>query len=193
MFGSISMISHDLMKADQSTLNEVLREAEAYLAAQLTSALASNQRAISFTNFMAAAAAAIGSGAAGLLTGTTPKLALGVIAAAVALGLLAAMAFAIAAAMPTQFWFAGNTPAQWVDDVLKRLPYKTAISQQLSHYANMIERNNLCLARCDERLKWSLGIAWVSLTLGAVAAISWITFVLSKTGILAAKFTMLFG
>jgi hypothetical protein len=187
------MISHKLMKADQSTLSEVLREAEAYLAAQLTSALASNQRAISFTNFMAAATAAIGSGAAGLLTSTTPKLALGLIATVVALGLLAAMAFAIAAAMPTQFWFVGNTPAQWVDDVVNRLPYKTSISQQLSHYANMIERNNLCMARCDARLKWSLGIAWASLAFGAVAAISWLTFVLIRTGVLAAKITMLFG
>lgn len=193
MVGCMAVISEKLAEADEATLREILREAEAYLGAQLTSALAANQRAISFVNFLAAASAVIGSGSTGLLLASSPKLALGLIGAMVAFGLLTAMSFSIWAASPTFFWYVGNTPAQWVQDVEAKKPLTLSLAEQCEFYANNIAKNDSCMEICDNRLKVSLGIAWCSLTFGGALAGSWLAYVLIKTGTIAAKWQMLVG
>jgi len=55
----VPSLSSRLEKADEDTLKEILREAESRLDAQLTMALASDMRAITFLGFMLAAVAVI--------------------------------------------------------------------------------------------------------------------------------------
>lgn len=159
-----------LAGADLDTLKEIVRNAESFLGAQLTSGLASNQRAMTLTSVLAAATVVLGGSAASLLIGTAPKLPLGGASALTALGLLAAMALAISAAKPTKWYMAGNTPTGWARDVETRKTLERSMAEQAAWYAEMIADNNVSMERADSRILAALRLAWLSLAAGGAAA-----------------------
>lgn len=166
-------ISQELSSANNDVLDEIIRQAETYLQTQLTASIAADQRAIGFTSLMAAAAMAIGAAGSALILGTPPQPNLGWVCIFVAVGLLASMFFAIKAAMPAQFWFAGNSPEQWLNDVKIGLTLKASKAQQASHYAEMIAYNNDLMARNNKQMSVAVWIAWwVLLGGGAIAVLA---------------------
>lgn len=163
-------LSDDLARADRETLKEIIRNAESHLGAQLTAGLASNQRAMTFTSLIGAATVVLGGTAGSLIIGQNPRVALGIVCAAVAAGFLASMALAIRAAKPTDFWFAGNTPTAWAEDVRDGKSFERSLAEQAAWYAEMITDNAECSARADRLLLAAMRTAWTSLALGAFAA-----------------------
>lgn len=168
-------ISSPLAKADEAILKEIIRNAESFLSAQLTSSLAANQRAMTFTGLLAGAALLIMGAAGSALTKTPIDFYLSAIGFSVGAGLLAAMVLAIKAAKPTRFWYVGNTPAGWVQDVEAGKTLQQSLAEQCSHYASMISDNDECMAKADKHLLLAMRISWASLAGGgALAGAVWI-------------------
>jgi hypothetical protein len=158
-------------EADEGTLQEILREAESYLNAQLTAAIAADQRAIAFASLLGAAAVVIAGGGGALLLSERPNPALGWTCMAIVGTFLVAMAFANLAAMPSKFWFAGNSPAGWLEDVRAQRPLRASLAEQLVHYADMIADNDKLMRRNGTQMKVAVWIAWSGLAIGGMAAI----------------------
>jgi len=139
--------SADFSKVSLSTLQEILRQAEAYLGAQLAASIAADQRAIAFASALAAAAVVLVGAGLALLIAESPNPTLGWTAISTAAGFLLAMAFANFSAMPAVFWFAGNTPESWLEDVRKKQSLQASLAQQLAHYSDMIADNDRLMRR----------------------------------------------
>lgn len=158
----------DLSGADADTLHEVIREAESYLSAQLMASLAADQRAIAFSSVVAAGTVVVGGGGVALLEAEAAYSELAWVASAIALGLLAAMFFAILSAMPSHFWFIGNSPELWRKDLVAGTPLKHSLAQQAAHYAEMISANDKIMVRNAKQMAASVWIAWGSLLFGSL-------------------------
>lgn len=92
-------LAETLKDADPDLLDEILREAESRLSAQLTTAIAADTRAMTFLGFISAVAVAtVG---AGLATYTVNQQ-LGTLALFVGLGFIASAFFAFQAARPNR-------------------------------------------------------------------------------------------
>jgi hypothetical protein len=176
--------------ADADTVAEVLREAESYLSAQLTAGIAADQRAMSLISLLAASAAAIAAGGGALLIGDSPSvitLAIGWTLLMTSAGLLVAMWYAIKSAMPADFEFVGNTPAGWLADVQAKQSLQRSLSQQIKHYAGMIEANNTTMKRNAQEMRMSVWWAWGSLVTGG--AVSSFALAVRNTGIATSIFS----
>lgn len=166
-------ISETLVHADKETLHEIIREAESYLSSQLTAGIAADQRAIAFAGLLSAAAVVLVSGALTVLLGTTAHSALGWIGLACAIGLLVAVFLANMTAMPADFWYPGNSPAQWVNDIREKKVFLTCLAEQAQHYAEQIDDNKKLLDRNGKGMQRAVWLAWGVLMLGAaLSAIS---------------------
>jgi hypothetical protein len=165
-------LSETLAKADPEMLKEILREAESYLGAQLTSALAANQRAMTFTTVISAAAAVIGGAAGSLLLSGTGRGALGMVCAAVACGFLFAVWMAMGAAAPSAFGFVGNIPSQWVDDIEGSVPLQVSLAQQCAHYDDNITKNIERMEIGNKKLMLAIKVVFWTMVGGGIAAIA---------------------
>jgi hypothetical protein len=168
--------------ADEPTLQEILREAESYLSAQLTASIAADQRAVGFASLLAAATAVLIATGGALLLGATSDTWLGWACMAVAAAFLAAMALANLSAMPADFWYVGNSPAQWVADVQSSRPLKESLAEQLTHYAQMIKDNDRLMRRNNKQMLWAIWLSWGALAIGGVVGIALIAIRQYKLG-----------
>lgn len=164
-------VSEALSKADDATLQEILREAESYLNAQLTAGIAADQRAVAFAGMVAAGAVVLASGGVTVLLGTTAPPALGWLGITASLVLLFAAFMAILAAMPGQFWYAGNTPSEWVSDVLDEKPLAASLAEMAEYYSDQISSNKSILDRNGKQMRAAVWIAWGGLVGGAILMI----------------------
>jgi hypothetical protein len=169
-------LHHRLAKADDDTLAEIRRQAELQLSAQLTSALAANQRAMSFTALLTPVTVVLAGASGTLLLGTPPRLWLGWILFAMALGFLTALAFAMSAVVPTQFYFVGTQPENWASDADESRPAKQTLPTLLQHYSEMIADNASCMERSDGRLLWAMRITWLTLAGGVCFGVPILAF-----------------
>jgi hypothetical protein len=166
------LLSETLAKADIETLKEIIREAESYLSAQLTSTLAANQRAMTFTTVISAAAAVIVGAAGSLLLGDIERWPLGGIGVAVSGGFLFAVWIAMGAAAPSAFGFVGNTPSEWAADVEAYLPMNVSLAQQCQHYDENIFRNIERMEDSKKKLLLAMRVVFWTTVCGIIAAIA---------------------
>ncbi|WAJ27538.1 hypothetical protein [Antarcticirhabdus aurantiaca] len=164
-------LSKRLAAADEPTLREMLREAEVHLASQQTVALAADQRAMTITGFFAAAAVVLIGGASGYAIGDKPNVALSVICILVAAALLGAIWFAVRAAAPAGFDFAGSSPADWVRDIEARKPLNESLAEMCAHFADSIDANHKRMEANAKRLWTAIWIAFGALGVGGAAFI----------------------
>jgi hypothetical protein len=155
--------------ADSETLAEILRQAESQLAAQLSIAIAQDQRATSFISLIAASVAVLLGGAASLLLAKN-LLIVAWIAAATGIGLLVSMLFATMAVQPVKFWMTGSAPNQWLADIGEKKTLAQSLAEQAALYDEKIEANHSKLDRHGALMHKALWTAWVSLALGGGAA-----------------------
>jgi hypothetical protein len=161
------MSSSDYTAATDKMLAEIVREAEARLQAQLTAAIAADQRAMTFAGLMVAAAAAMIGAALGVSREadvTLPTIVTG-------LFLFAAAVLAVVAARPVAWDFTGNTPSAWVKSIADGDSLHTALSDMASFYAEMIEANEIAIANAAYWIRLSMGSALASLVIGFAVAI----------------------
>lgn len=122
-------------------LRNLAAAADAQLQGQLTAAVAADQRAMVFAGFLAAAAAALGSAAATVLTGNTIDRFVGGLAIFAAGGMLAAMVIAMIAARPVVWFFPGSYPADWQIDFSTNKPEIERYQELLADYDSRIYKN----------------------------------------------------
>lgn len=158
-------------RAEPDTLAQIRKEADAYLGAQLTVALAGNQRAMTFFGFLAAASAVIGSASITVIA-TSPDFApFGIVGVLVVCGLLTAMFFANMAAMPDDFYYVGNSPSQWVADIDGKKALHRSMAEGINLDVRSIDRNTDTIDRSSAFIKRAVWIAWGSLVAGAVGMV----------------------
>jgi hypothetical protein len=151
----IAKIRTALAGADDPTIREIIREAESFLSAQLQAGLASDLRAMTMAVILAAVLSFLVGGTASLLAA---KIELGwhlLTVADLVVGLGASMLFAIYAAKPTGFDYAGSNPRFWVSDIDAGHALTRSLAGQAAQYAagiaeniKVLDRSHRLLHRC---------------------------------------------
>jgi hypothetical protein len=154
--------------APDDMLAEIIREAEARLAAQLTAAIAADQRAMTFAGLMLAAAAAL----TGAALSASPQAVLTLPIIVSALGLFLTSALAVASARPVAWDYVGNEPSCWLRDINPAAELKLSLAEMADHYDGMIKDNEAAIAARAFWLRLSMGSALVSILVGLALAIA---------------------
>lgn len=161
-------LAETLKDADPDLLDEILREAESRLSAQLTTAIAADTRAMTFLGFISAVAVAtVG---AGLATYTVNQQ-LGTLALFVGLGFIASAFFAFQAARPIDFDLIGNDPASWKKDILNGVSLHDAKAEQVAFYDEMLKSNRKAMDESAYNLRRAADVVFGTIAIGAVFAI----------------------
>lgn len=160
-------IESPLFKASDKQLEQILSHAETFLAAQLQTGLAADQRALVFSGFLATAVVAL-VGAAGALMLRESHF-LGYTAVLTAVGLMIALSFAIQAARLVDFFLAGNRPCAWETDIRSGLSLTASLTAQALHYDEMIMDNRATLDANCEKMNLAIVLTFLSLLNGGCA------------------------
>lgn len=148
-----------LKGAKPEVLDEIVRQAESFLAEQLKAGLAADQRAINTAVIIAAVLSAIVGGTATLVSVGIPLVwhLFGIVPLIACL--VFALIFAVRAARPTPFSFCGNNPLNWVPDINDGRSLHDSMAGQAAIYAQGIRANIACLDEGQTSLKFALRAA----------------------------------
>lgn len=153
----------DWSKSSDDTVREIVREAEAFIAAQVQLATAADQRASVMASVFAAAGAAL---VAGLIALVGAEHADGKVAIYIGGGLAAGLflvgaALCVSATLPTGFDLPGGEPNNWRRDVESGRPVIESLREQAENYQGKIDDNGGVLRANAKRFKWGalLGLA----------------------------------
>jgi hypothetical protein len=158
-------LSETLKTAKPEVLDEIIRQAESFLADQLKSGLAADQRAMTMAVILAAILAALVGGTASLIAA---KVHLGWHLLAVlplVICLAWSLIYAVCAARPTYFYYSGTNPTKWLPDIKDGRPLHASKAGQAAIYAQGIAKNGICLEEGHNWLKASLRIATIGVLL----------------------------
>ncbi|MBZ9678235.1 hypothetical protein [Mesorhizobium sp. ES1-1] len=167
-------LSQKLQTANENNLKEILRQAEAYLDAQLSSAIAADQRAYTFAGLASAAAVVLIGGAYSLATMKPPTASMALVASAVAAVLIGAAWWAVDSARSVDFGFPGSQPENWVEDVSGKKRWETSLAEQCHHYDDLIVKNRATMELNSLLFNRATEAALKGLFLGGVAFVGWL-------------------
>lgn len=167
-------LSKRLAVAKIETLNEIMREAEAYLNSQWSAAVAADQRAYTFSGFCSAAAVVLVGGSYSLVTAARPDILMATVSALVAATLLWAAWQAVRSAGPIGFEYVGNQPSNWADDVEAGMTLTAALAEQCQHYDEMITENTTVLRENARKFQTGSQTALIGLIFGAATFSVWL-------------------
>ncbi|MEG3084017.1 hypothetical protein U1707_10225 [Sphingomonas sp. PB2P12] len=129
--------------SDEKSRWRLAASADVRLQAQLTAAVAADQRALVLAGLLGAVVVALGGGAASALTNKDDgDNVLGLIALATGIEFIFAMACAVIAARPTAFFLAGATPKHWAKDLATGKPEIDQVTELLLDYDDRIRAND---------------------------------------------------
>lgn len=169
MSGENIITKSDFEGATADTQREIRRQAELYLAAQLQSGIAADQRAMSFVSLMAAAAVVTAGGGGSLIIADKPQVALGWICIAIAASFVIAMGAAASSAMAVDFWYGGSTPQDWPEDIRCQKPEQEMLAEELVNLEVRTSDNVRTLRRNARWMNIGIWTAWGGLTVGGAA------------------------
>ncbi len=178
-------LSRSLKNLAIPMLTEIRREAELYLSAQLTAAIAADQRAYAFAGTVTAGAVVLVGASYATATSTPPSVFLSVTATLVAGALFVSALVAVLSARSIDFEFCGNQPKNWSEDAEKKISFKVAIAEQCEHYDEMIACNSIVMQKNSQFFNRAVYIALVGLGMGGVAFLFWL-FPILKSGLITA-------
>jgi hypothetical protein len=161
-------VAESLRKADSETIKIVISDAESYLKAQLQAGLAADLRAMTFAAVLAAIVSILIGGVASLIANKVEIWPHVLPVSVIVVGLCFALGFAVYAARPTDFFFAGNNPKNWVPDVDRGMGLTRSLADQAAVYAVDIEKNEKILSDNHRFLKFALLTSVASTVLGAL-------------------------
>jgi hypothetical protein len=153
--------------APNHRLTEIIRLAEIRLAAQLTVAIAADQRGMTFASFLATLEAAAIAGLIALPSAPSGWWALAVIT----IGFGVATVLAALSAQPVPWDMPGYPPNSWLADITSedtRHEDRAAIAE---HYAEAIRDNEMVMAANARLLRVALWLAVVSVSVAGAVAI----------------------
>ena len=152
---------------DEPKIDEVIRQAESFIAGQLTAAIAADQRALTFAGLLVAGVAAMIGAVASMQPSHAVIRPLIYIAACL---LLAALA-ALWSARPTKWHLPGNEPQCWLNDIqTEHDPMLVCKADTAEIYQSMIDDNKGQV----EKAKWAMrfSMTLTAITLGT--ALVWL-------------------
>ncbi|MEO5375989.1 MAG: hypothetical protein H7840_17325 [Alphaproteobacteria bacterium] len=156
------------------TAREILRQGELYLSAQLTTALAADQRAVRLAGLFSAATSGLLAGGLALLTADSPVVELGTAALVMGVTMLVGLWFAVKATRPVDFYVVGNHPRQWWTEDDLHGPLSIALGQQGEHCQKAIDHNAEVLAGNGRSLRVALTLGlWTPVVGILTAAMAW--------------------
>ena len=164
------------LQADENILREIIREAESYLSAQLQSAIAADQRALSVAGVLGTVTIGLAGAGTALLIRVEPITVLGWLALVLSLLLVLSMFLALLAAMPASFEYGGNAPGQWAEDVKKHQPIKDSLAEMADHYDKMIAKNDRQMRLNNTKLALAVWLSGGSVAAGAVTLSVYLLF-----------------
>lgn len=164
-------LAETMKDADPDLLDEILREAESRISAQLTTAIAADARAMTFLGFISAVAVAT-TGAGLAVYGEKPTI--GILALFTAIGFIIAAFFAFEAARPIDFELIGNDPASWKKDVENSVSVHHAKAEQVAFYDEMIKANRRAMADGAYQLQMAVRIALGTTAIGGIFALLYV-------------------
>lgn len=127
------------------TVREIIREAESYLSAQLTTGVASDQRAATLSGILATLATGMLGGGLAVITADKANYPLGVAGISSGVVMLVGLAFSIYTARPVPFHYVGNCPKNWSSEEDLCGDLDAALWQQAQHYQEQIDENDATL------------------------------------------------
>jgi len=142
----------DWSAANPETVKEIVREAEAYLGAQVTLATSADQRAAVMASVFTAAGAAI---IAGLITvgHADANIAIYLGGGIAATLFLFGAILCVWATMPVGFSLPGSQPASWEEDIKANTNLNISLGQQAGNYQTKIADNHSTLGRNARKFK----------------------------------------
>jgi hypothetical protein len=143
-------------KSDKKMLDEILRQAELFLQAQLTIALASDQRSLVFSSVIAGLVTILIGGGISILTQNPHSEFVIIPFIPMLLFLIVAMIIGLFSSRPIKFRVVGNNPKQWVDDINEGKSLHTAKAETAALYWRAIEENHQSLATNARLLRFAL-------------------------------------
>jgi hypothetical protein len=165
-------IATTLKQADEAVLEEILREAEARLSAQLIAAIAADQRAMTFLGFLGAITVFLLGAAIAALTAQSPSTSIAAVAALGAVGFVGASCLAYQAWKPIDFEFVGNDPSSWLGDIAGGVKLAAAKAEQCAFYDAMLKDNRKAMERSGRWLTRSVWTAAATVGICAATAIA---------------------
>jgi len=165
-----------LKTASEAVLAEILREAESRLEAQLTAAIAADQRAMTFLGFLLALVTFLVGAAIAAATASTPSPFVAYLSTAGAVGLMVAAFFAFVATRPIDFEFVGNDPESWLGDVTQGSLLHDALAEQCAHYDDMLKSNRRAMSESSKSLWRSSVAAGITVAICSLVAAGKIVF-----------------
>jgi hypothetical protein len=161
----LSMASSQYSAASEDFLAEIIRQAEDRLSAQLTAAVAADQRAMTFAGLAMAAAGALIGAALGAANNSSLAAPIFVTAA----GLLISAFFAVLSARPVPWDYVGNSPSSRLNDIADGTTLHESLAQMAQFYDEMISENEIAISGAADWIRLSMGVALISLVIGLIA------------------------
>jgi hypothetical protein len=152
--------------AHPDIVEEINRQAEARLEAQLTVALAADQRAFIFAGFLVAIVAAL----LAVTTSNTVNHFETVVLLLTSGGLLLAAGLAAWSAQPSAWEMVGNVPSGWLDDIANRTSLAECRAEMATHYEGMIKANQDTLEGAALTMRISLALTVVTMLVAGVVS-----------------------
>jgi len=172
----------ELRNLPADVLAEVVREGELRVEAQLATATAADQRALTFAGFQIASATAALAGGIALIVGDQKDFTLALLAGLFSCALLIAAGIALSTVRPKEFHFPGNRPgnwlpSQWAGYGIHKLNLTQARIEQASCLETMIADNAASASSQAKLMHQSMDITiWAA----AIAAIGLLTIVILR-------------
>lgn len=176
MESTMSENGPDWSRAELENVREIMRQGEAYLGAQLTVAIAADQRAIRLAGALATIGSALIAAAFAMVTAHEPRWALGAGGGAAGVTMLMGMWFAWRAMRPCDFHYVGNHPRQWWNDADMTGKLALALGQQTEHCQDAIEKNAAVLDRNAEEIHRALRLTIAAPIVGGLTALGVLPF-----------------
>lgn len=158
----------DPSRIKPEAIQEVIREAEAYLSAQLTCAVAADQRAVTLSGALATIATALFGVGLAALSQDKPSHMVGWAAVVSGALYIAALVFAVWASRPVSFSYVGNTPENWDKEADLYGSLTTALYQQAGYYTSHIKSNDAVMRKNARLIQCAL---WLSICAPVVGVI----------------------
>jgi hypothetical protein len=154
---------------DIALLREVVDSAEGRLQAQLTSALAADQRALVLAGFLSAAIVALVGGGVALLLAEPAQIFLALTALVCAAGFIVALSLTIYAARPVAWSYPGTRPGAWIRDIATKKVESERLAELCADLHRKVSDNADLMQSNGQIIRAALLFTLGSLIVGALA------------------------
>lgn len=156
---------------DPALLREIVGSAETRLQAQLTVALAADQRALVLGSFLSAAIVALVSGSVALWISEERQTFLSLIALFCAVGFLIALFLTTYVARPVEWNYPGTRPESWMNDIAESKSEALRLSELCADLQRKTAENAAIMRKNGKAIRWALRIAAASLGFSGLALV----------------------